>query len=115
MLLTNYNNIHVLPCYKNLERSATGTATCGYHLWTIQKHAEIISLQVLISHGTLWLFDYCTLEALLLIDMSVYCVFRILICRNCPRKKNGGFVLFDMFSFIEYSVKSLHDIYRIIW
>jgi len=29
---------------ENLERSATGTATRGHQLWTIQKHAEIVSL-----------------------------------------------------------------------
>jgi len=27
-----------------MEQSATGTATRGHQLWTIQKHAEIVSL-----------------------------------------------------------------------
>ena len=51
--------------------------TRGHQLWTIQKHAEIVSLQVLVNHGASWLLDYCTLEAYLL--TYIYLCFVIVL------------------------------------
>jgi len=43
-----------------------------YQLWTISKHAEILSFEVLVSHGASWPFEYCALEALLLTYLLTY-------------------------------------------